>query len=435
MLMAIAASGCRERAAELLHLRGPSGPALPPPVSDPRAIHFTFTGPDAVTFDWSGGGSTIRLWAKDAPPRIIEGHAPSPLPSASTEPVYEAMIGGLVPGKEYAYQVGNPARPVPLSFRAPPPRGADRFTFVALGDVGAASEWPAVVSLHRSIRIADPAFVLVLGDLSYATPKNPATMDQHFEDVMVWSRRIAYMPIWGNHEWEAGATFFANYKARFALPHAGAARGAPGDSGTGEDWYWFDYGNIRFIVYPEPYTADTWSEWAKQAESLFASAEADPALRFVVTAGHRTAYSSGRHGGNEQLRGILDGFGRRFPKYVLNLAGHSHSYERTKPQAHVVHLTAGIGGGALEHSATPCSWPSCTTPTFTARRLLHHGFLELRVYGDVIRAETICGPATPTQDDLHCAEGEIIDSVDIPAAGEVKAASPRRHGAAQAASD
>ncbi len=63
MLVAIVASGCRERAAELLHLRGPSGPAVPPAVSDPRAIHFTFTAPDAVTFDWSGGGSTIRLWA------------------------------------------------------------------------------------------------------------------------------------------------------------------------------------------------------------------------------------------------------------------------------------------------------------------------------------------------------------------------------------
>ena len=209
----------------------------------------------------------------------------------------------------------------------------------------------------------------------------------------------------------------------------------PRTAELGEDWYWFDYGNIRFIVYPEPYTADTWPAWAKEAETLFASAETDPVLRFVVTAGHRTAYSSGRHGGNEQLRGILDGFGRRFPKYVLNLAGHSHSYERTKPQAHVVHLTAGIGGGALEHAATPCFWPSCTTPSYTARRLLHHGFLELRVYGDVIRAETICGPATPTQDDLHCAEGEIIDSVDIPAGGEVKPSSPRRQRPSQAASN
>ncbi len=169
------------------------------------------------------------------------------------------------------------------------------------------------MSLHRSIRIADPAFVLLLGDLSYATPKNPAAIDQHFEDVMAWSRRSAYMPAWGNHEWEEGASFFANYKARFALPNAAAARGAPADSGAGEDWYWFDYGNVRVIVYPEPYTADTWPEWAKQAESLFASAEADPALRFVVTAGHRTAYSSGRHGGNERCAASWTGSDGGFP--------------------------------------------------------------------------------------------------------------------------
>ena len=68
-------------------------------------------------FDWSGGGNTIRLWAKDAPPRIIEGHPPSPVRPHRPGPAYEAVIGGLVPGKEYAYEVGNPARPVPLSFR------------------------------------------------------------------------------------------------------------------------------------------------------------------------------------------------------------------------------------------------------------------------------------------------------------------------------
>ena len=121
------------------------------------------------------------------------------------------------------------------------------------------------------------------------------------------------MPLWVNHELEDRPELLRRLQSPVCVPQRGRGARNAADSGAGEDWYWFDYGNVRVIVYPEPYTADTWPEWAKQAESLFASAEADPALRFVITAGHRTAYSSGRHGGNEQLRGILDGFGRRFP--------------------------------------------------------------------------------------------------------------------------
>ena len=72
-----------------------------------------------------------------------------------------------------------------------------------------------------------------------------------------WSRRSAYMPVWGNHEWESGKDDLRNYKGRFALPHAQASAGAPAAGGPGEDWYWFDYGAVRFISYPEPYGAET----------------------------------------------------------------------------------------------------------------------------------------------------------------------------------
>ena len=73
---------------------------------------------------------------------------------------------------------------------------------------------------------------------------------------MVWSRRAAYMPVWGNHEWDdAKGDDLRNYKGRFALPHAAASPGAPAAGCCGEDWYWFDHGAVRFIIYPEPYTA------------------------------------------------------------------------------------------------------------------------------------------------------------------------------------
>jgi hypothetical protein len=319
-----------------------------------------------------------------------------------------------VPGTVYQYVIGSPAQPVPRSFRAPPAAGASAFTFDAVGDIGASPDWPAVGAEHRLLALDDPAFVLMLGDLTYGDIRGQASVDRHFEDVMAWSRRAAYMPVWGNHEWEDGARDdLRNYKGRFALPHAQASPDAPAAGCCGEDWYWFDYGNVRFIIYPEPYGPHTWTDWAARAEPLFAEAQRDPALRFIVTAGHRPAYSSGHHGGEPALQRILGGFGARYPKYVLNLTGHSHVYERTRPQSHVVHITAGIGGSALEHAATSCLWNGCTPPTTTAFRAIHHGYLRVAVQPDSIRVEAVCGAASPGNNDVRCAEGEILDQVVV----------------------
>ena len=427
LLAAFAAIGCRERAAALVQFDAGRPAPLAAPAEEPHEVHFTFSGPHAVTFDWRGNDGTLRFWAKDVPPRTVRAHPPTPLPRSSAGPWQEARADGLLPGTQYFYEVGNPVRPVPLAFRAPPAPGATGFTLVAVGGIGATAEGPAVRVIHRLIGLADPAFVLMLGDLTQGDVRSQAAVGRHFDDVMVWSRRAAYMPVWGSHEWQnPDADDLRNYKGRFALPHASASPGAPAAGCCGEDWYWFDYGAVRFIVYPEPYTRDTWADWAAKAEPLFAGAEADAALRFVVTAGHRPAYSSGRDGGEPQLRAILDGFGRRFPKYVLDLCGRDRDYERTRPQAHVVHVSAGIGGGALAHAATSCGWPSCTAPAFSAYRAIHHGFVKLTVHPSAIMLEAICGPASPGHDDPRCGEGDIFDQIVIPPGGAPELATPRR---------
>ncbi len=403
-------------------------PAPTQVAEESHEVHFTYTAPDAVTFDWRGSGSTLRYWAKDLPPRTVTAHPPHPMPTSAPGPWQEAIADQLVPGLEYLYEVGHPVRPVPRTFRAPLEPGASDFVFAAVGDMGDDAGQPAAAGVHRDIRLADPSFVLALGDLSYADLKTQAAVDRHFEDVMIWSQRAAYMPVWGNHEWEnPQRDDLRNYKGRFALPHAAASPGAPTAGCCGEDWYWFDFGCVRFIIYPEPYTPDTWIDWAERARPLFAAAETDAKIQFVITAGHRPAYSSGHHAGDPQLRAILDGFGQRFKKYVLNLNGHSHVYERSKPQAHVVHVTAGTGGGSLEHAATSCLWSDCQAPPFTAYRAIHHAFLKVSVRATEIAIEAICGPAAPGDEDIHCAEGEIIDQTSIPAGGAAVSVPPRHH--------
>jgi len=415
VVAAAAAAGCKERAMALLAPPAEAAsPAAPEAADEPHEIHFTYTAPDAVTFDWRGSDATLRLWAKNIPPRTIAARRPAPLPFSSPGPWQEGIADGLQPGIEYQYEVGHPGA-LTHSFRAPAAPGATGFTFVAVGDIGAASSWPRAAEVGKGIALGDPMFVLALGDLTYADERSQADVDRHFDDVMVWSQRAAYMPAWGNHEWEGKRDDLRNYKGRFALPHPAASPDAPAAGCCGEDWYWFDQGAVRFIIYPEPYGADTWPDWARKVEPLFVAAQADSAIRFIVTAGHRPAYSSGHHGGEPKLRAILDDFGKRFRKYVLNLSGHSHNYERTKPQAHVVHVTAGIGGSALEHAGTACLWTSCKPPVFSAFRAIHHGFVKLVVRGDAITVAAVCAGASPTEDNVHCADGEIIDSATIAA--------------------
>jgi hypothetical protein len=415
--VAIAAvvGGCKGRTPDLLPLLSLDA-AMPAPLvrsEEPRQVHFTFTAPDAVTFDWRGSDGTLRYWAKDVAPRTVQARAPVPEPFSSPGPWQEAVADGLRPGTEYFYEVGHPVRPTTLSFRAPAAPGAVGFTFVAVGDIGASTSWPAAARVARMVARADPTLVLALGDLTYADERSQDDVDRHFDDVMVWSRRSAYMPLWGNHEWDGKGDDLRNYKGRFALPNAAASPGAPAAGCCGEDWYWFDQGAVRFIIYPEPYAKETWPDWARKAEPLFAAAQTDPALRFIVTAGHRPAYSSGQHDGKGQLRDILDDFGKRFGKYVLNLSAHSHNYERTKPQAHVVHVTAGIGGGPLAPAATACKFADCKVPAWVAFRAVHYGFVRMKVNADGIALEAVCAGTSPAEDSVRCGDGDILDSTLI----------------------
>jgi hypothetical protein len=98
-----AVPGCRERALSLLSVDAGTTTPPPPPVEEPHEVHFTFTGPDEVTFDWRGGNPSLRVWTKNAPPIEVEAHHPTPLPFSSPGPWQEATAHGLVPGSEYQY--------------------------------------------------------------------------------------------------------------------------------------------------------------------------------------------------------------------------------------------------------------------------------------------------------------------------------------------
>ena len=379
-------------------------------------IHWTFTGQTSVTVDWRGAERTVRYGLTRALRQTAQAVAPVPRPFSQSGPFREARITGLRQGTRYYYAIGNgPAH----TFRTPPPRGASGFTFCVQGDIGNAGDWPRMAACQSMIAQARPDFVLCVGDLTYADSLGQRAVGAHFNDVMVWSQDAAYMPAWGEHEWHRpGMDDLRNYKGRFDLPNP---QSSPVDSsvshaGGGEDWYWFDYGNVRFIAYPEPWSG-AWKDWSVRAREVMRAAQKDPAIDFIVTFGHRPAYSSGHHESEPELQGLIGPLRVRHTKYVLNLNAHSRNYERIHKQWKVTHVTAGTGGTDLQGSGDPgCPWSVCPQPPWSAFRAMHHSMVQFRVEADRIEGTVYCGPAGGdgvNRNDISCAQGSVIDRFTI----------------------
>jgi parallel beta-helix repeat protein len=363
-------------------------------------VHYTFTGPTSVAFDWRGTATDIRYGTTSSYGSTAAAHAPDPLPFSSAGPFQEIELPGLQAGATYHYSIGGG---VDHTFTTAP-TGAFRFDVIA--DVGSSRDYSNVAPTQNQVAADNPAFVLVPGDLTYAEPLGQPAVDQHFNDVMAWSQQAAYMPAWGNHEWENPTMDdLRNYKGRFALPNPQTSPSAPAPGCCGEDWSWFDAGGVRFISYPEPFSSSTWTNWQAQADPIFAAAQSNASIHFIVTFGHRPAYSTGFHQGETDLAGVLNTLGDRYSKYVLNLNGHSHDYERFQPIHGVTHVTVAGGGASLEP-------PWSSTDSRTAFRAMHLEHLRVDVSSTGMRIEAVCGPPT-SKDDITCVQGSVIDSYTI----------------------
>jgi hypothetical protein len=184
---------------------------------------------------------------------------------------------------------------------------------------------------------------------------------------------------------------------------------------------------VRFIAYPEPYSGAL-ADWNTHAKTLMDQAQSNPAIKYIVTLGHRPAYSSGHHPGDPTLKGYLDALGDGHSKYVLNFNGHSHNYERSKPQHGVTHITCGIGGSSLEEESGSCPYlGGCPAPSWSAFRAYHHGAVRLTITPTSILVEAICGPAGDSStnlNDITCSSGSVFDSYQIGTSSPVAVEDP-----------
>ena len=202
-------------------------------------IHWTITGQDSVTFDWRGTDleNSIGYGLSSGDYTQITAQTPNPVPRSSAGPFWEAKLTGLQENTRYYYSIGNgPER----TFHTPPPRGSSDFTIYAQGNIGDTTHYFNMGVMQDLIANDKPAFVIGLGDLHLGSINGKAAVDQHFNDVMAWSKEAAYMPVWGDLDTQRSR----DYKGRFDVPNSQTSPGSR--LAGGEDWYWFDYGNTRF---------------------------------------------------------------------------------------------------------------------------------------------------------------------------------------------
>ena len=363
-------------------------------------VHYTFTSATSVAIDWRGDPQDVRWGPTSSYGQTGTGTDPAWKPWSSAGPFRQLELGGLAPGTTYHYSIGGGPD---YTFHTPP---TGDFRFDAIGDVGETVNFSKLGDTLDRIAADDPSFVLMVGDLTYANAPNSGqtAVDQHFNDVMRWSTSAAYMPAWGNHEYDvAGADDLRNYKGRLMMPHAQASPGSPDLSCCGNDWGWFDAGPVRFIAYPEPWTG-AWADWQSKANTLMNQAQNDPSVKYIITYGHRPAYSTGYHPGEAQLANILDGFGSSYSKYVLNINGHSHDYERFQPIQGVTHVTVG--------APSSVEAPYSGTDPRTAFRAMHLSHMRVDVSDTGLRLQAICD-ASVSKEDFTCSQGSVIDEYTI----------------------
>src|SRR4051812_27616708 len=69
--------------------------ATPASAAGIEQVHYTFTSPASVTFDWVGAATDIRYGKTTAYGTAVTAHAGTPTPTDSAGPFQEADLNGL----------------------------------------------------------------------------------------------------------------------------------------------------------------------------------------------------------------------------------------------------------------------------------------------------------------------------------------------------
>ncbi|MFU8874478.1 metallophosphoesterase [Micromonospora sp. SL4-19] len=285
---------------------------------------------------------------------------------ATSQPIngHKVEVGGLSPGTEYVYRVGDGGSLVSkvASFTT---RGAEveEFSFhwytgPQMDDYDGYVE-TMVPAMDRAFgEVPDPAFMLFTGDLVNHSYKSQE-WDGFFKAL---EPRTASIPTYftiGNHEyegnpsdgyldWESPDPYFTNFAARTNIPsngpaYFGAAGGLP--TAVGEEAktlrntaYYFEYGDALFVVLNH-FDQLKPSELRPQLDWLKTVVQASDA-KWKIAAYHHGPYLGRRNHPSNYLE-ITKAFDQA--GIDLSISGHDGMYLRTHPMKD--NLVAGNGKG------------------------------------------------------------------------------------------
>ena len=237
-----------------------------------------------------------------------------------TGAIVEATLYNLKPNSTYYYRVGNAAdgwsKTSQFHTGNPNPK---EFSFTAFGDHGISED--AVKNVENTL-FENPAFHLLLGDVSYANGTQPI-WDSYLRQIEPATSRIPFMIAYGNHENEtmiidgkANHIGYVSTLTRFAMPGY-------------EQHYSFDYGNARFVTYnSDDYQNPFQLAWLDQT---LAAARQDKRIKWIIVFEHHPLYGTSKGRGDNA--GEIKAIGPILDKYKVDLvlAGHDHHYERQFP--------------------------------------------------------------------------------------------------------
>lgn len=234
-----------------------------------------------------------------------------------------AQLDGLRPSTVYCYTITGADGMLmgPIGFRtAPPADSADPVRFLAFGDSGGGGADQRM--LAEQMLTVPYDLIVHTGDLAYNSGAIGEFEDNVFSIYAPLFQHLPFFPAAGNHEYKSSSA--APFRAVFSLP------------GTNEKWYSYDWGRVHFVA------LDTESDYATQASWLDADLAAT-AQPWKIVYFHKPPYSSGPHGSDLSLRGVLAPV---FEKHgvQLVLSGHDHDYERMVPARGVQYVVTGGGG-------------------------------------------------------------------------------------------
>jgi hypothetical protein len=235
---------------------------------------------------------------------------------------YDVTLTGLTPSTTYFYKIDGDD--TVLNFTS---AGSTSRTYAALADFGLVND----VSIKQLIAEAqNGAFDVVLhaGDLAYNLEDSKgATGNGFMNQIQPVASRVPYMATCGNHE--ADDDTFSEFKTRFY----GLGKTAGARSGSNSStWYSFNDGLVHFVFVD----TELWAYDGKYAPKDIAAQQAwleqDLAsvdrskTPWIIAAGHKQRWMDSTN--FTDIETTLLKYGGN-----LYIAGHTHNYQRIKPNA------------------------------------------------------------------------------------------------------